>query len=670
MNNQNTESQKNQKKSKQLAAYGSWKSSITAELMTSKAVGLTEPKILGDRIFWLEYRPQESGRCTIVDYNHGNPISLIPVEFNVRSTVHEYGGAAWAVGNTAIYFVNLKDQRIYSVDIEDRSTAKPIVKPSDRCYADLQYCASRNSLIAVIEDHTDKSKEPVASIVEINCATLTEHCLVKGADFYSNPRLSPDDKELIWLQWFHPNMPWTENELWQATMPAETDVQQPLLTGTKLVGNKEAVFQPQWSPSGDIYYVSDRSNWWNLYRYWRKSEDQCISAVEKECGLPLWQFGISTWGFLSSTKALVAYVDKGIWSLYIVGLKTGKSQAIQSTYNSFSHIATDANTGRALVIAADGTSVDQLCEIEEQSGGQSIEPLYQDGEISMPVGSISSALPIHFDTTHFEQAYGFFYPPLNAEYTGAANEKPPLIVICHGGPTGATNAALNIKIQFWTSRGFAVADINYRGSTGFGREYRLRLNSNWGIYDVDDACAAAEYCVDQGWVDREKLIIRGSSAGGYTVLSALCFRETFSAGCSLYGIGDLNTLASDTHKFESRYTDTLIAPASETKIYNARSPIKHIERFSCPTIFFQGMQDKVVPPEQAKSMASALDQAGFPVSLITYENESHGFRQANNIVHAFNAELAFYGAVFKIETDSIITDLEIANINSTRNRLR
>jgi len=650
------------KKGKKLAPYGSWSSPITADLLTSKAVGLSEPKVTDDEIYWLEYRPEENGRCTVVSYNHGNPISIVPIEFSVRSTAHEYGGGAWTIGGNVLYFVNQCDQRIYSVDLKDHSTAKPLVNPSQRRYADLQFNHSKNCLITVVEDHTDKKSEPLASIIEIEAKTNgKERTLASGADFYSNPRLSPDNSQLLWLQWFHPNMPWTENELWCAPLEADK-----VHKGEKLLGDSESVFQPQWSPDSEIFYVSDRSNWWNLYRYNPKGKDPCISTVERECGLPLWQFGMSTWGFLNETEALVAYVQKGIWSLYRLNIQTGSSKLLQSSYNSFSYLATNEQIGRAVVIATDGYNFDQLCEVEKDC----IEPLYSDGQFQLPVGSISSALPITFDTTHFEQAYGFFYPPLNANFTGAAAEKPPLIVICHGGPTGSTNAALNIKIQFWTSRGFAVADINYRGSTGFGRKYRLSLDGNWGVYDVDDACAAAEYCVDQGWVDRDKLIIRGSSAGGYTVLSALCFRETFSAGCSLYGIGDLNALVADTHKFESRYTDTLIAPGSETEIYNERSPIKHINQFNCPIIFFQGLQDKVVPPEQAKSMANALDKAGFPVSLITYKDEAHGFRKANNIIHSLNAELAFYGAVFKMKTDSKVKKLNIANIHSTRNRLR
>ena len=655
------------KKTKQAAPYGSWQSPITPELLTSKTVGLSEPKIIGNEIYWLEYRPQENGRCTVVSYNQGQPVSLVPVEYSVRSTAHEYGGGAWTIGGDTLYFVNQSDQRIYSLSLTDHSTAKPLVKPGKRRYADLQFNPASNCLIAVVEDHSpcDKNNdnekaEPVASIIEIEAtANGRKRTLVSGADFYSNPRLSPDKKQLLWLQWFHPNMPWTQNELWCASLD-QVD------TGKKLRGDQESIFQPQWSPRGEIYYVSDRSNWWNLYLYQADDEDPCVSAVDHECGLPLWQFGLSTWGFLSDSEVLVAYVQKGIWSLYRLDLNSGASWACQSSYNHFSYLASNPDTGRAVVIASDGSSFDQVCEIE----GTNIEPLYADGQIELPVGSISRARPITFDTSHFEHAHGFFYPPLNADYTGPASEKPPLIVICHGGPTGSTSAALNIKIQFWTGRGFAVADINYRGSTGFGRKYRLSLDGNWGVYDVDDACAAAEYCVDQGWVDRNKLIIRGSSAGGYTVLSALCFRQTFSAGCSLYGIGDLNALAADTHKFESRYTDTLVAPVTATEVYRQRSPIQHIDQFDCPIIFFQGMQDRVVPPEQAESMVQALDKAGFPVSLITYPDEAHGFRQAKNIIHSLNAELAFYGAVFKIETDSKVKDLEIANIDSTHNRLR
>ena len=652
----------NARKGKTLADFGSWPSPISAKLLTSKTVGLSEPLITEDEIYWLEYRPQENGRCTVVAYNHGNPKSIVPIEFSVRTGVHEYGGGAWTIGGGRLYFVNQKDQRIYRVDLDDHSSVRPLVKASTKRYADLQYMESTDSLIAVIEDHSPSLKEPKASIARISCAGQDDQLtLVEGADFYSNPRLSPDGTQLLWLEWFHPNMPWTENELWSALVKDIEGSQ------TKLTGKNESIFQPQWSPTGEIYFVSDRSNWWNLYKQIKPGKDKTIAPCERECGLPLWQFGMSTWGFLNEHEILAAYVENGIWRLYRHHLKEDRTYALKSRFNHFSHLATNVKNGRALVIASDGQSFDRLCEV---GTGDQIEPLYSDGEIQLPVGSISTAIPITFETTDFQHAYGFYYPPLNAEYSGAAGEKPPLIVICHGGPTGSTSPSLNFKIQFWTSRGFAVADINYRGSTGYGREYRLSLNGNWGVYDVDDACAAAEYCVEQGWVDRDKLIIRGSSAGGYTVLSALCFRQTFSAGSSLYGIGDLHALAADTHKFESRYTDTLLAPPTETQVYDERSPIKHVENFSCPTIFFQGLEDKVVPAEQAKSMFNALKKSGFAVCLVTYEDEAHGFRKANNIEHSLNAELAFYGKIFHIETDSLETDLEIANLNATRNRLR
>lgn len=655
------------RKGKILADFGSWASPVSAGLLTSKTVGLSEPLITDEEIYWLEYRPSENGRCTVVAYNHGNPISIVPVEFSVRTGVHEYGGGAWTIGGGKLFFVNQKDQRIYSVDLNNRSSVRPVIKASTRRYADLQYMRSaekdgKDCLLAVVEDNNPKFSEPQASISMVSCAGKgDEQVLVSGADFYSNPRLSPDGDKILWLQWFHPHMPWTENELWSASID---DIEG---TAVKLAGEQESIFQPQWSPKGEVYFVSDRSNWWNLYRHIKPGKGEAIAPCERECGLPLWQFGMSTWGFLSDDEILAAYVENGIWRLYRHCLESGRNRAIKSQFNHFSHLATNTRNGRAMVIASDGQSFDRLCEIEKED---QIEPLYTDGEIQLPLGSISTALPISFETTEFQHAYGFYYPPLNADYSGAAGEKPPLIVFCHGGPTGSTNPSLNFKIQFWTSRGFAVADINYRGSTGYGREYRLSLNTNWGVYDVDDACAAAEYCVEQGWVDRDKLIIRGSSAGGYTVLSALCFRQTFSAGCSLYGIGDLHALAAYTHKFESRYIDTLIAPSSETDIYDERSPIKHVENFSCPTIFFQGMEDRVVPPEQAQSMADALKEAGFAVSLVTYDDEAHGFRKAKNIEHSLNAELAFYGAVFGIETDSTVQNLEIANINSTRNRLR
>ena len=641
---------------KQQAPFGSWPSAVSADMMTSKGVGLAEPKIIDDEIYWLEHRPKEKGRCVPVAYNHGHPKTLLPRKYSVRSTVHEYGGGAWTIAGGFLYFVNQSDQQIYRCSLDYSATTVAIVEASDKRFADLQYHAASHSLIAVVEDHDNRHPEPRASIAIVSCEPQsTPRDLTSGADFYANPRLSPDGTELLWLQWNHPEMPWTKSELWRARL--ETGQ---LTDSRKIAGDQESIFQPLWSPEAQIYYVSDRNNWWNLYRHDTTGADQAMTKLEAECGLPLWQFGMSTWGFLNERTALAAFTSGGVWHLHRVDLSTGESDTIVSDYNLLSSISTDPESERALVLAASSQTFDRLCEYENDR----VEPLYTNNGPSLPFGSISNAVPISFQTMNFQQAHGFYYPPVNPAYCGFDQEKPPLIVICHGGPTGSTSAALNVKIQYWTSRGFAVADINYRGSTGYGREYRLSLDGNWGVHDVDDACAAAEYCVDRGWADRNRLIIRGSSAGGYTVLSALCFRETFSAGCSLYGIGDLQALVDDTHKFESRYTYTLVSSPDNKDVYDARSPIQHVNQFNCPTIFFQGLNDKIVPPNQAHRMTDALDSAGIPVALVTYPNEAHGFGQAKTIVHALNAELAFYGAVFGFETDSTVTNLNIRNLDS------
>ncbi len=637
-----------------VAAFGSWPSPVSAELLTEKTRGVSEPRIHNGGFYWLESRPDEGGRCTIVTSDQGLPLSLVPEEFSVRTGVHEYGGGAWTLGDNHLYFVNQGDQRIHVIDFRDPRTPEVLSTQNAHRYADLQYNRADRTLIAVVEDHADTQGEPRASLVSIDCSSGAETQLVSGADFYSNPRLSPDSCSLLWLQWNHPQMPWTANELWTARLD------DPQGSAEQLISGQESLFQPQWSPDGEIYYVSDRSNWWNLYHYHPGGEDRHLAPEPRECGLPLWQFGMSTWGFTGRDEILALHVHQGIWSAFRLNLSTLECDSIPSDYSQMQYLATDPTTGQALAVCASSTTAGHICEISPAG----IEPVGENPALPLPVDAISTARSIAFNTTGGATAQGFYYPPHSVGYTGPDTEKPPLIVMCHGGPTSATNAALNIQIQFWTSRGFAVADINYRGSTGYGRDYRLSLDGNWGIHDVDDACAAAGYCVSQGWADPERLIIRGGSAGGYTVLSALCFRDMFSAGCSRYGIGDLQALCADTHKFESRYTDSLVGPPSETHIYDQRSPIKHTKGFNCPIIFFQGMEDRVVPPEQARTMFEALREADITTSLVTYNNEGHGFRTAGNIIHALNAELAFYGTIFGFETDSTVTDLRIANLDT------
>jgi dipeptidyl aminopeptidase/acylaminoacyl peptidase len=620
---------------------------------------LSDPRSHQGNIYWHESKPSEQGRGVVVcrdknDREH----DLIPPPYSARSSVHEYGGRCYALGEDQLFFVNSSDQQIYSVPLGsfDGSEPKRLTPQDKRRYADLERVESRNALIAVCEDHRVDG-EAVTSIVSIQLDghfTETEPTpLVSGADFYAYPRVSTDHSAICWLEWNHPQMPWFSSELWTAELQGDR-ISEP----QKRAGNNEAIFQPGWHKDGTLYFCSDQNDLWNLYRINSSGEVEQVSDFEGECGLPLWQFGMQTYAFLDESNALCGVCREGIWQLVSLDLSTGKAQPIPSELSLIHQIASDGTT--ALVVSAGPTTVNQLDSFRPESG---LELIKSSSESYLDISDISVGEAVEFKTSDNMQAKAFYYQPRNSRFNGPAAQKPPLVVLCHGGPTAAAATAINLKVQFWTSRGFAVMDVNYRGSTGYGREYRNLLNAKWGIYDVEDACAAAEFACNQGWADPEKTIIRGSSAGGLTVLNALCFHDTFKAGGCLYGIGDLKILVNATHKFEARYGDQLIAPwPKEPSEYDRRSPIYHVEKLSSPVIFFQGLKDKVVPPEQTELMVNALKEKGVAVAYETYDAEGHGFRSAETIVRSFNAELAFYGELFGFKTDSSVTDLEIANL--------
>ncbi len=637
--------------------FGSWTSPIGAEMMASNSLGLSDPRRYKKDIYWLESRPNEQGRCVIVRRNaNGLEEDLIPAPYSARSSVHEYGGRCYCLGQDKLFFVNASDQQIYHLPLFTAGEPKLLTPQDQRRYADLEWNPKTRSVMAVCEDHRVDG-EPVTSIVDIPLPGKAEppepRSLVSGADFYAYPRLSCDGSQLCWIQWNHPDMPWFATQLWLAEF-----IDQELHNPVKVSGDTEqAVFQPEWHPDGSLYYCSDIDNLWNLYRHNANGNRQ-ISRFAGECGLPLWQFGMQTYAFLDEETAVCALCTKGIWELQKLNLKDGRSEPIDVDLSSVLHIS--GGEREVLVLAANPTSAAKIYRFgAEELEAQEIKA---SSKLPIPENSISLGRAVEFSTTDAMSAHGFFYAPFNPDYCGLDGTKPPLIVLCHGGPTAATTTAMNLKVQFWTSRGFAVFDINYRGSTGYGREYRSLLDSKWGIYDVEDACAAAQYAAEAGWVDPDKCIIRGSSAGGFTVLSALAFHDTFSAAGCLYGIADLRVLAGETHKFEARYADSLIAPLPEGAAeYDRRSPIHYIDQISCPVIFFQGLKDKVVPPNQAQMMVDALQQKGLPIAYVTYPDEGHGFRSAGALTHSFNAELAFYGKIFDFDTDSTITDLTIAN---------
>ncbi len=650
--------------SKTITPYGSWPSPIAAELLSAQNSRLAEPRIDGDAIYWLESRPQEQGRNVLVREQNGVRRDLLAAPHSVRTRAHEYGGGHYCVSDGRIFLVLQADQRIYSLNINSGQLT-PLTPAGDYRYADMCFDNQRQRLICVREDHTLKNKqqakEETNALVSINVdGSQSVTVLVKGADFYSNPRLSPCNNKLCWLSWNHPSMPWDNSQCYMAELNSlGTPYHHVLVAGDPAAEQLESIFQPQWSTTGELYLVSDRNNWWNLYRY-HKGELQCVLAMEAEFATPQWVFGMSTWSFISSTHIIATFTQQGSWQLGLIDITRGELSVINNPLTVMSDL-TSANN-RAVFLGSAPTTPAQIYAWTDNT----FTTIATSTTLPFSVTDISVPQPLTFATTNQQHAHGFYYPPTNANYTAPAGALPPLIVLSHGGPTGATESGFNLKIQYWTSRGFAVLDVNYRGSTGYGRRYRELLKGNWGIADVDDVCAGAHYLVAQGLANPQQLAIKGSSAGGYTVLAALAFRDTFNAGASLYGIGNLETLAQDTHKFEARYLDSLIGPYPQAAtIYQQRSPLNHLDHFNCPTIFFQGLDDKVVPPNQAEAMVAALDNKGIAVAYVPFRGEGHGFRQGPNIERAQEAEYYFYSQIFGFSGDANIPPVTIRNFDQT-----
>lgn len=653
---------------RRVAAYGSWRSPITSDLIVAGTVRLGEITLDGRDIYWSEGRPEEGGRSAIVRRTQeGRIADVIPAAFNARTRVHEYGGGAFLVDKGVVYFSDFKDQRLYRQVLGGEP--EPITPGRALRYADGVMDRERNRIICVQEDHTDSEREAVNRIVGIDVTGEREpQSLAEGNDFYAAPRLSPDGSKLAWLTWNHPNMPWDGTELWAAEVTADGSLGQGLQVAG---GREESIFQPEWSPEGVLYFVSDRSGWWNLYRWSPPSvpparegevrvEAVCESVPERaEFGLPQWLFGMATYGFDSEQRLVCAYTQEGVWYLASVDTELGRLEPIETPYRSIGGLR--VGPGRAVFIGGSPTEPSAVVHLDLETGER--EVLRRSSNVEVEAGYLSEPQAIEFPTENGLTAHALFYPPQNRDFVGPAEERPPLLVMSHGGPTAATSSALNLGVQYWTSRGIGVLDVNYRGSTGYGREYRERLNGQWGVVDVDDCVNGARYLVEQGEGDGERLMIRGGSAGGYTTLCALTFRDVFKAGASYYGVSDLAALAQETHKFESRYLDRMVGPYPERKeLYRERSPIYFTERLECPVIFFQGLEDRVVPPNQAEMMVEALRAKGVAVAYLPFEGEQHGFRRAENIKRALDAELYFYSRVFGFELAEPVEPVEIANL--------
>ena len=624
--------------SKQIAPYGSWKSPITPEIMLGSSVGLGEIQYCNGVLYWIEMRPEEAGRYVIVKQDaNGIRRDVIDKQYNARTRVHEYGGASYLVTEAGIFFCNFADQALYSLD--QSGTCKQLTHNNACRYADMVYDHNHSRLICVREEHSQKTGEVINTIVGIDLATGAETILVSGEDFYSYPKISPDGKQLCWVAWIHPNMPWDTTTLMLADIKDDGTLADAIVVAG---GKDESVTQPAWSPNGILYFVSDRSNWWNLYRL-DADQTVCIFPLDAEFAVPQWSFGEQNYDFIDDEHMLLCFWQNGLARLARGNTNSGRIELLELPFTDIESVI--CNGEQAWFLAASPESFPAIIGIQLPTSEYRV--LQRSNYLSIDTGYLSSGDSVSFAVSETTQAHAFYYAPVNRDYKAPENEKPPLIVISHGGPTGASHNGLKMVIQFFTSRGFAVIDVNYGGSTGYGREYRQRLLGQWGITDVNDCCKAAEYAVEKGWVDAERLAIRGGSAGGFTTLAALAFTDVFKAGASHYGVSDLEALARDTHKFESRYLDTLLGPYPEARdIYQQRSPINSVSGLSCPVIFFQGLEDKIVLPNQAEMMVAALKEKGIPVAYIAYEGEQHGFRQAQNIKRTLQAELHFYSQIF------------------------
>jgi dipeptidyl aminopeptidase/acylaminoacyl peptidase len=635
------------------ASYGSWRSPITSDLIVADAIALSEVWLDDDDVYWLEGRPKEAGRYVLARRDaQGRTIDVTPAPFNVRTRVHESGGGAYTVHDGVAYFSHFQDQRLYRQ--RPGSTPEPISPlPPDPAdgettlrYADGVIDAGRQRWIGVREDHLVKGREAVNALVSLDLkGAELARILVEGADFYSSPRLSPDGNHLAWLNWNHPNMPWMGTELWIADVSAAGG-----LTGQRRIagGPTESLFQPEWSPDGTLTYVSDRSGWWNLYCL-EDNQSVALCPMAAEFGQPQWVFGLSTYAFVSAEELVCTYTQNGLDHLALFHIPTRRLTPIDLPYTHYSYLRARGNQ----VAFQAGSAAEPASIVLLDLATRTTRVLARATSVaSNPQLNryLSRPQPIEFPTEGGKTAHGLYYPPFNPDYTCPAGEKPPLVVKCHGGPTGAASSLLDLRIQFWTSRGIAVLAVNYGGSTGYGREYRERLHLAWGVVDVDDCVNGARYLASQGLADAERSVITGGSAGGYTTLAALALRDYFKGGGSHYGVSDLEALFHDTHKFESRYAEDLIGPYPAAKeMYQRRSPIFHVDRLTKPVIFFQGDEDRVVPPNQAERMVEALRRKGIPVGYLLFTGEQHGFRKAENIKRALDAELYFYAVlVFKV----------------------
>jgi len=636
-----------------IAPYGTWESPITAEAVTRAGLRFADVLRIDDgSLYWVESRPTEGGRSVVVRRGPDGEIGdVTPAGGNTRTRVHEYGGAAYTVAGGVTYASEFEDQRLYRIE----GGYEPIpITPEPEIPAGLRYADAAVGdvwLVCVRERHLADG-EPVNELVRIPLDGSSEPVVAaSGHDFYAAPRLSPDRSQLAWLTWDHPNMPWNGTSLWVADLDAAGMPSEPRLVAG---GPSESIFQPEWSPEGVLHFCSDRTGWWNLYRA-DGYEIVPVHLADGDVGVPQWVFGTSRYAFCGDGSILAVVKAREGLRLDVIGDGDAVRSIPAPGTSLGATLCVDGST--AYLLAGSADRFVSVTAVDIATGAARV--LAAPEPLDVPRGSLSTPEQVAFDTPD-GPTYAHFYPPRNPEFTAPEGQLPPLLVLSHGGPTAATNTALDPGLQFWTSRGFAVLDVDYGGSTGYGRAYWERLAGTWGIVDVRDCAAAAGQVAAAGRADPARLAIRGGSAGGFTTLAALAFTDVFAAGASHFGVGDLRLLAEHTHKFESRYLDWLVGPLPEAdEIYRERSPLHHADRITCPIILLQGLEDRVVPPEQATTMAAALRANGVPVAHLEFEGEGHGFRAAENQIKALEAELSFYGRVFGFEPAGDIAPVEM-----------
>jgi dipeptidyl aminopeptidase/acylaminoacyl peptidase len=640
--------------------YGTWESPINTEDLTSRTVTLSQLRVDGQSTMWVEGRPNQGGRNVLLRRDPlGQTEEVLPmieesVLPDVRTRVHEYGGRAYAVHEGVVVFSHAKDDRVYRYDLNNPSDGIiPLTELSNRRYGDFEIAEVRGIVYAVCEDHTVEG-EPENYLVSIPLDgsgardSSLIHRIFEGTDFVMAPTLSTDGTKLAWVTWNHPQMPWTQSQLHVASVDFDGEIIEKM---TLVDEEGVAVYEPRWTLTGDLIHVDDSNGWANLYRTegfeWRENEGvnewmnrlrtRRLHPSERAFSHPHWQLGLHSYDNLDEEHLICSWTEEAFWHVGTVRLDNGQLEAWDVDWWPVGNVAADG--GRVVMLADSATETPAIVEIQRGE----VQILRSSTWTDLPEDLVSKAEAIDWPTSDGEEAHGFFYAPSNPEFEGPEDELPPLIVMVHGGPTSAARPGLSLFKQFWTSRGFAILDVNHRGSTGWGRPFRERLNGNWGVMDVNDAADGVRFLVKEGKIDSNRVAIRGGSAGGFTTLSALATSDVFTAGTSLYGIADLKKLAAETHKFESRYLGRMLgAKGPDDPVWEERSPITKVENIKAPLLILQGSEDKVVPQSQAELIKDALEKEGKTVELKVYEGEGHGFVKGENIRDSIETELDFY----------------------------